>query len=175
MKTVRSQVFETNSSSTHAVTLCVSHARKPAMRPYSYDNEPITIGVRSYNSWEDEGWTTKMQFLALYLKPLGRLDELEKCRKMVEDFAGFEINFDQESLDKIKTPTDGTQISDSMSSDLEDEYLSDYFSYFISEYHGHDSIADFREHVENLLSNDATILAFVCSTGWFDVEGYYDG
>ncbi len=166
MKTVRSQVFETNSSSTHAVTLCVSHARKPSMKPYSPDNAPITVNISKWNSWEEESWTAKIQFLALYLKTLGRIQELEKCLKLISDFAGFDVEVNKEDLHKIPT--------ESIEADAE-ELLGDHFSYFLREYYGHDSVEDFREVVEDLLSKDDTILAFICSTGWFDVQGYYDG
>lgn len=178
MKTVRQNVFETNSSSTHSVTLCVRSGATPTMKPYSAGDVPVTVKISQWGyDGEDEGWQVKLGMLAAYLKTIGNLDRLEQIRSNLEKFAGFPISIDQESLDKLPTVSDQkrTEMDEDGCESEADDYVRDIFSYFINEYYGHETVGDFRHAIDSVIEDDDTALAFLCSTGWFDVQGYYDG
>lgn len=177
MKTVRQNVFETNSSSTHAVTLCVSHDRKPSSKPYVeggfYDFKLSTWGPNG----EDESWYSKLQLLGLYLRILGRDDEFRKVLDLVGKFADIIITLNEEYWNKVEVYSDTEKVENPWSKQSKSAAtweLDSRFDYFTKDEYS-DCVEDFRDKVEDILSNDQTIVAFVCSGGWFDLTTYYDG
>ena len=177
---IRQNCWETNSSSTHAVTLNVLEV-EPTMKPYSKNNKTIVIEKTSWEDYSLENWKTKMHFLGEYLGFLNRKSEFSRIEKLISDFAGFEIVYGSlfydivpitlENENELKTEKDYSVIDE----EDDDDYsvLMREFSYFSR---GYESCEEFfQEDVEKILSSDDMILSFICSDGWFEIETYYDG
>lgn len=175
-QTVRQNVFETNSSSTHSATICVRTGTKPDMKPFSPDGK---LTVKPYMpDGTDETWRAKMGLLGYYLALMGRTEELPRIENIISEFSGVEIRYDQaevNKIDKIEKPSYDNEDEDY--DEAEEEYyeaLKDEFGYFGGSEYG-DSVEDVEKSIKTILSDDDTVLAFVCSGGWFDTEHYYDG
>ena len=171
MRTIRQNVFETNSSSTHSATLCVRSGVKPSFKPYSPDGV-IEVSLSAPDG-DSEDWFDKMGMLGTYLSLTDRKNELPRIEKIISDFSGMGVHFNAREVAAIKPIKLGEDWTEGKKIEVIQESVKNKFYYFGKSDYG-DGIGDFIHSIETILKDDDTILAFVCSGGWFDTEHYYD-
>jgi hypothetical protein len=165
-KTVRPNVFETNSSSTNACALYLKAGAVPDFKPFSNDGK-ISIRVDHFSGGSEE-WNYKLSILGTYALVTNQIDKMPIIEKAISEFTGMEMTFDEGSIEQY--------ISDGLKYpkvDMDDD-INDTFYEFLGSYYGN-SLEDFKEIMQTVLSCDKMIVAFVCSTGWFHLTAYYDG
>lgn len=167
-KTIRQNVFETNSSSTHSVTLCIPENIKPNYKPYS-DTGILDVGVTD-GYWYAEAWNAKLTLLGAYLIITNRMNDLEKIEQVISDFTGMKVIFNKESVEKLHK-----SVIDFNTNYPKEDYLSDHFYNFLKNQYETIKIEEFTSLVEQILESNEMIIGFVCSDGWFNVCEYYDG
>jgi len=159
-KTIRQNVWETNSSSSHAVSLCIREKNIPTMKPYA-SNAEIIVSLRHDYTYED--WENKMGLLGAYLVLSEQEDKLSKVEDIISDFAGINIRFNVSEIPVLTKYGKGK------------ERIEGEFYLFTKAQYDEVPIDDFITDVEKILASDELILSFVCSTGWLNVSEYYDG
>lgn len=160
---IRSGTFETNSSSTHAYTIYTGKTGEATFKPIIKE-APITVS--SGFTTTDE-WMPKLSSLVGYLYLQKREDEIAKIQDIFFRFTGTEPSFDftriKESVEHPKWPLDleGFFEGFSPSGPYGDEYGN--------------TPEELEQFFNKILLSEEDILGFVCSTGWIEVNEYYDG
>lgn len=173
---IRQNCWETNSSSTHAITLNVKCASTLTTKPYSQDGIPIVI-EKGWEDYSQENWEAKMHFLGEYLAYTNRKSELKRVEKIISDFAGFPITYGENfyELVPVAHPTDDLGDNEEYDNPYNDQLMTKFGYFCDNNGYGYESSEDFVMDVEKILVTDFMILSFLCSDGWFCVEHYRDG
>ena len=163
MKTTRTNCFETNSSSTHSLTVFSAGANLKPIYNFVGDDAG-EVHVKVGNVYDvDSTPIEKLGFLLTYASVTGSQELFDRVVKIAADFSKLTIVPD-------KAEVEGEPLD-------EDEYedvLSDDFYKFTNEY-GHGSVEDFKSSVDEIIEDDASILAFIFGAGGFDRTEHYDG
>lgn len=173
MKTIRPNCFETNSSSTHSLTL---HAPTAVGRPVTtfLPNEEGVIEIRlSQSPSELESCLTdKLSFLLSYAYAAGDQAKFDNVRAVVEKFTGIPVKITLNKCDgKICVTAEITEVPAENSADD----LEDFAGVFTGDY-GNGSLEEFIDVAEKIFKSDDMILTFVFSNHYgFSSETYYDG
>jgi len=161
-KQVRQGTYETNSSSTHAYT--INTYRKSVKAEY----KPIVDGpiVISPDAGEGDHWTTRVSWLVGYLYLSNRKDEVGIVAKSLSDFVGESVGF---SMDKFIEHVEKY-----------DTTVEDYFEIFNDEgEHGErgygNNLKELIVFFDGVMESPESIRNFICSSGWVEVNEYYDG
>lgn len=173
MKTIRTNCFETNSSSTHSITLCgvnLSNNQKPTMTFVKDAEIEIHVGC----SDPDSNVVGKLSFLLAYADTMADQVLFDRLIKVVEDFSGAiikpyktEYNREAKTWEKNAYLTVRSEAGD----------LEDTFSEFIHSEYAHADGADIQNTVEkHIIDSDEKLIIFLFSThSAFDKQEYYDG
>ena len=93
MKTIRRNTFETNSSSTHCVTLCTA---KSTFMPVVLENEILEVEPGEYG-WEDayyDSFYSKLSYAYTYAANYGSSEDLEALKEaLLENTNAKEVVF----------------------------------------------------------------------------------
>ena len=173
MKTIRPNCFETNSSSTHSLTL---HAPTAVGRPVTtfLPNDEGVIEVRLNTSpYELESCLIdKLSFLLSYAYASGDQVKFDNVRDVVEKFTGLPVKTTiQKREDKGWLTSEVTAVlTESTPGDLED-----FGGVFTGDY-GNGPLKEFVSVAERIFASDDMILTFIFSKHCaFSSETYYDG
>lgn len=155
---IRQGSFETNSSSSHAFTLCFPSGGQPDSRPII--RGPISVGTCAGT---DDGWQTKVEMLAAYLYISDRKDEIPRLEKIISDFAGGDIplKFDFTNWEKVILKYGEMGIG---------EYFETYTD-GNSEYGN--SEEEIISNFDNILKDDNLLLVFI-NNPVIQEDTYYD-
>jgi len=176
MKTIRTNCFETNSSSTHSFT--VSAPTNLAIQP-SQTFLPNSDGVIAIQLGRDDPENSlrgKLKFLLTIAHDLGDQVAFDRVISVVQEFTKIPVKVSMNQWDgkawqvnpvtAVKAYKEGEDMTES----IEDEYYA-----WTREY-GHGSVGDFVAEAQKCLKDEQTILTFIF-TGFspFDSEAHYDG
>ena len=159
MKTIRQNTFETNSSSTHALSL---YSSKLGNRDVTFiaSDDPVVVNVGGWLPFIiNDSITEKIKFVVSYLFNTNQTDKLQEFQDAFNAFSPRKL----EIVFNAKYEPCGV------------DSLDDYFSIFTCEY-GHDGVEDFKVYADAIVKNADTMLDFVFTSanGW-ESESYYDG
>lgn len=178
MKTIRTNCFETNSSSTHSFTIHKADGvatLKPIQTFIPDENGLINVSLGSVDG-DYSSMMNKLQFLLYYTFISGDNEKFQNVIKVVESFTKAKLKILKYSYDyktKVGTNTEITN-AESTNKDL-DEIIEDEFCQWIGDY-GNESVEDFKECADSWLENDQSILVFIFSgVSPFSSETYYNG
>jgi hypothetical protein len=173
MKTIRPNCFETNSSSTHSLTL---HAPTAVGRPVTTflpnDEGVIEIQLDESPSELESCLTDKLSFLLSYAYASGDQAKFDNVRSVVEKFTGIPVKTVIQKREKTEWVTaEVTEVPAENSA----EDLEDFAGMFTGDY-GNGPLEDFVSVAEEIFASDDMILTFVFSNHYgFSSETYYDG
>ncbi len=191
MKTIRQNCFETNSSSTHSLTL---HAPSSVARPSTtfLANEEgfIDVSLTTDPSECESSMPDKLSFLLSYAYIVGDQSKFDQVKNVVETFTKIPIRAKINRWDykerKNISETDVQTVCQEMAeirATIEDKNEADKkvgkkcnsFDYFVGDY-GHSSMEDFMSEASKIFASDEMVLTFIFSnSGGFTSETYYDG
>jgi len=185
MKTIRHNTFETNSSSTHALSISMNNITKPTFKPISEDT--VEIGIYSYGY---ETWKDRLSMLITYCIVRDKISKINDILELVSGFVGFPvktvfklediyINTTDDSYNRkmYQIEKDGKffrlyEWTDEM---IDDDDFDQFSEFFGNSGYGEDSAKDLVDKLENIISNQEKLLAFVFSENPISSEEYYDG
>ena len=165
MKTIRQNTFETNSSSTHAISFSSTLSHPPEFIPVN--NGPVIINVEIKDT---ETWKNKVAMLGFitefYKESPINTKELEN---ILSSYTGFSMTFNSDlKKEKRERYIKGYKLS-------EQEWFSDNLSgYFTGEY-GFGSDESFLETLCEILKDEEKIKRFCFSENLYVIGSYYDG
>lgn len=174
MKTIRTNCFETNSSSTHAYS--VSAPSDLSIKPMqTFVTEDGVVKVNLSTGEPSDSMLGKLSFLLSVAYYIGNQTAFDRVVKVAEDFAKIKLDV------QGRIVKDGKYVWDTITTVLpveedEDERndaLNDTFYSWTNEY-GHDGVDSFIEEVEKIWASEQSILVFVFSNlSPFHTESYY--
>lgn len=182
MKTIRFNCFETNSSSTHALTIGF---------PLEFPKpEQKFITDQRFNLHESDFQNSmyeKANFFLSYAFVLGNVDHFNRVVSVIKDFCGVNVeayiekwNADTRTRDTIEITPESFKslLLYSLETDedlLEELYEEEMFSYMIGDY-GHSSVRDIVETVEPIISDYDKLQQVIFSNlSIFEEHHYFDG
>lgn len=180
MKTIRTNCFETNSSSTHSITVNakVDLAAKPIMTFLPNENGVIIANV-GVNGDPESSMQDKLNFLLTFTYYTSDQKGFDLVKKTVEDFTKLPLTVEAMNYSKERG-----RFSESISvvreysasdvdEDAEDEFgheecsdqpwfgtVNDEFYSYVSEY-GHESVDDFVAETRKILRSEQSVLVFI--------------
>lgn len=180
MKTIRTNCFETNSSSTHSLTVNAPDRLdlKPTATFLPEDNGKINMVIGNDTDYES-CLHDKLNFALTFAHSVGDQEGYDRVVNVVESFTNLPLNvttrkYDSDKGEYVTTPV--TSVMDhGDDEDAINEEVEDTFGSYTGDY-GHGSAEDFIEEGRKVIASDASILAFIFTNhGAFYREAHYDG
>ena len=188
MKTIRGNCFETNSSSTHSLTV---HAPsnldlKPAATFLPDESGKISITIGQDTDYES-CLQDKLNFALTFAHTLGDQEGYDRVVRVVESFTNIPLDvkcrrYDSEA-GKYVTEQVTSVVKHDLAEDADEEEreeaasdeMEDMFGSYTGDY-GHGSVSDFIEEGKKVIASDQSILVFIFSNHCgFSRESHYDG
>lgn len=186
MKTIRTNCFETNSSSTHSLTLhSVNKDAKLTTTFLPDENGGITTKIQDCSDLEST-IQDRLSFLISWANFTGVQENFDRVVKVVEEFTKMKLTVQRQMLVDVPgkkypervwkevTTVDPQNIANSdLDEDEFEELVSDeFYKFYIDEYNKGSFAADANE----IIKDEKLILLFIfSSSGGFSREIYYDG
>lgn len=188
MRTIRSNCFETNSSSTHSITL---HAPGKIQEPTStfLANKEGFIDVElDADPSPDSNLKDKLEFLLSFAYEVGDQDAFDTVKRVVEDFTKIPLRIKADVWNKDSRKWESFETT-KVNPEAEENYLkfkkgdkkaldltSDGFGSFINEDYGHSDFRDLYDEWNKIVASDDMIKTFIFSNHHaFTETEYYDG
>lgn len=180
MKTIRSNCFETNSSSTHSFTVnTVNLQNKPDVTFIPDTNNEIHIDISRGDSADSATPQDKSAFLLLFADTISDQKLYDRIINIIETFTKAKVIPSFTKWVGGKNVTVSPYLTIEPSEDAEEdevnENLADTFGYYVGEY-GHGSSEEFKEDILKIVSTDESIKVFIFSSKQgVSTESHYDG
>lgn len=180
MKTIRTNCFETNSSSTHSFTIHKANDISKLIPSQTFipgPNGDIDIMMAGAPDGDDSSIKNKLRFLLYYTVVIGNVEKHKQIIDVVETFTNAKLNILTREYDRalnasVVVPMVVKPIKDGegFNAALEDEFCS-----WVGEY-GNGSVDDFKECANSWIESSDSIKAFIFSDVQpFSSEAHYDG
>lgn len=183
MKTIRSNCFETNSSSTHALTIEFPSVFRDVEMKFIIDQEFDLQESDFTNSSYD-----KANFFLAYAYVTNNKNLFETVVNLIEQFCGIKVtcyinkwNSVEKTRDKVVITSESfDDLSETITSQSDEKLIEeleeeDTFCYMLGEY-GHDNVLDILEIVEPITKDEDKLLKIIFSNqSIFEEHSYYDG
>lgn len=195
MKTIRTNCFETNSSSTHSFTLCIPSKDKKRPTQTVLPNEEGIIQVPISSCEGEGGVLSKIALLLSIAYYIGDQEGFDRVKKVVTDFTKLPVKavlterdystkpvtITTSEVTKVKQYAEAAVVEDSDEYDDDEEssemldFISDDFCYWTGEY-GHGSAKAFVEDSQEILNDEDRIMTFIFTNHQaYGTESHYDG
>lgn len=176
MKTIRTNCFETNSSSTHSFTVSAptNLSLKPTQTFLADDDGIISVHLEAGDG--DNSLKGKLTFLLATAYHMGNQAAYDRVVKVVEDFTKLTVKATVKAwTGEVWETNEVTSVLSHDNEEAMSEHIEDQYYSWVRDY-GHGSVEDFIDKVNKSVESEQAILVFIFTNHLpFDSEAHYDG